>query len=217
MPLPGQHQSEVVYVHSVVGHSIKIAACCIFRHRWYSAHAATCLSNLLPLLQGAAAKLGGPIKNKHLADIVAHRRDAPVRSLKWLVGILDNVLKQVDANQKQGSASKLKSFPDIALQGFQRKYGDVMAADYMSSLVNTVARYRQVSWLFAVLHTPHLATWDTWHALPNLLCMRLKHCSDLNSIINCFVGLFLMSIAEHISTTTLPCDMSLSGMHCIAE
>ena len=46
-------------------------------------------------MQGAAAKLGAACKNKRLADIIAHRREAPVRSLKWLVGILDNVLKQV--------------------------------------------------------------------------------------------------------------------------
>ena len=73
------------------------------------------------MLQGAAAKLGAPVKNKRLADVIAHRRDAPVRSLKWLVGIFDNILKQVDTNQKQGNTAKLRSLPDIAFSGFQRK------------------------------------------------------------------------------------------------
>lgn len=84
------------------------------------------------------------MKNKRLADIIAHRRDAPVRSLKWLIGILDNILNQVERNQKQGNTAKLRSLPELAFSGFQRKYGDVMASDYMASLVNTVARYRQV-------------------------------------------------------------------------
>lgn len=53
------------------------------------------VTHLRAAMQGAAAKLGAGCKNKRLADIVAHRREAPVRSLKWLVGILDNVLKQV--------------------------------------------------------------------------------------------------------------------------
>ena len=110
------------------------------------------------VLQGAAAKLGAPVKNKRLADVIAHRRDAPVRSLKWLVGIFDNILKQVDANHKQGNTANLRPLPDIAFSGFQRKYGDVMAADYMASLVNTVARYRQVSCitLYAFLQPYHV-------------------------------------------------------------
>ena len=96
------------------------------------------------MLQGAAAKLGAPVKNKRLADVIAHRPDAPVRSLKWLIGILDNILKQTETKQKQGSTAKPRPLPEIAFSGFQRKYGDVMASDYMASLVNTVARYRQV-------------------------------------------------------------------------
>ncbi|DBA85128.1 TPA: hypothetical protein ACH3X2_005848 [Trebouxia sp. C0005] len=89
--------------------------------------------------QGIAAKLGSPIRNQRLADIVAHRPQATVRSLKWLIGILDNILKQVDASQKK--ASKL-SIPELAFGGFQRKYGELMASEYMASMVNTVAKYR---------------------------------------------------------------------------
>ena len=86
-------------------------------------------------LQGIAAKLGAPVKNQRLADIVAHRPQAAVRSLKWLIGILDNVLKQADATLNKGS--KMLSVPDLAFGGFQRKYGDVMASEYMASLVVT--------------------------------------------------------------------------------
>ncbi len=72
---------------------------------------------------------------------MAHRPHATVRSLKWLIGILDNFLKQVDASQKK--ASKM-SIPELAFGGFQRKYGELMASEYMASLVNTVAKYRLV-------------------------------------------------------------------------
>ncbi len=92
-------------------------------------------------IQGIAAKLGSPIRNQRLADIVAHRPQASVRSLKWLLGILDNILKQVGASQRK--ASKM-SIPDQTFGGFQRKYGELMASEYMASLVNTVAKYRLV-------------------------------------------------------------------------
>ena len=72
---------------------------------------------------------------------MAHRPQATARSLKWLIGILDNILKQVDASQKK--ASKM-SLPELAFGGFQRKYGELMASEYMASLVNTVAKYRLV-------------------------------------------------------------------------
>lgn len=94
-------------------------------------------------MQGVSAKLGAPIRNQRLADIVAHRPQAAVRSLKWLIGILDNVLRQEGSNLKQGI--KLQSVPDLVFGGFQRKYGDLMASDYMASLVNSVAKYRLVS------------------------------------------------------------------------
>jgi hypothetical protein len=92
-------------------------------------------------IQGIAAKLGSPIRNQRLADIVAHRPQATVRSLKWLIGIFDNILKQVDASHKK--ASKL-SVPELTFGGFQRKYGELMASEYMASMVNTVAKYRLV-------------------------------------------------------------------------
>ena len=94
-------------------------------------------------MQGIAAKLGAEIKNQRLADIVAHRPQAAVRSLKWLLGILDSILKQAEASVKKGS--KLLSVPNLAFGGFQRKYGDLMASEYMASLVNSVAKYRLVS------------------------------------------------------------------------
>ena len=93
-------------------------------------------------LQGIAAKLGSHIRDQRLADIVAHRPQAAVRSLKWLIGILDNVLKQAEVSLKKGS--KLTSLPDLTFTGFQRKYGELMASEYMASLVNTVAKYRLV-------------------------------------------------------------------------
>ena len=94
-------------------------------------------------MQGIAAKLGARIKNQRLADIVAYRPQAAVRSLKWLIGILDNVLKQTEASVRKGS--KLLSVPDLVFGGFQRKYGDLMASEYMASLANSVAKYRLVS------------------------------------------------------------------------
>ena len=100
-------------------------------------------------MQGIAAKLGARIKNQRLADIVAHRPQAAMRSLKWLIGILDNVLKQTEANVRKGS--KLLSVPDLVFGGFQRKYGDLMASEYMASLVNSVAKYRLVS-LYGLMH-----------------------------------------------------------------
>ena len=93
-------------------------------------------------MQGIAAKLGSPIRNQRLADIVAHRPQAAVRSLKWLIAIFDSVLKQAEVSFKKGI--KLTSLPDLTFNGFQRKYGDVMASEYMASLVNTVAKYRLV-------------------------------------------------------------------------
>ncbi|KAL0042160.1 hypothetical protein WJX77_004929 [Trebouxia sp. C0004] len=89
--------------------------------------------------QGIAAKLGSTIKDQRLADIVAHRPQATVRSLKWLIDIFDNILKQVDASQKK--TSKM-SVPELAFGGFRRKYGELMASEYMASLVNTVAKYK---------------------------------------------------------------------------
>lgn len=94
-------------------------------------------------MQGIAVKLGAPIKNQRLADIVAHRPQAAVRSLKWLLDIIDNVLKQADTSLKKGA--RMLSVPDLAFGGFQRKYGDLMASEYMASLVNSVAKYRLVS------------------------------------------------------------------------
>ena len=91
-------------------------------------------------LQGTAAKLGAPIRNQRLADIVAHRPQAAVRSLKWLTGTLDHLLKQADSEK----GSKMLSIPDMAFGGFQHKYGELMASEYMASLVNTIARYRLV-------------------------------------------------------------------------
>ena len=115
------------------------------------------LDNSLADLQGVAAKLGTPIKNQRLADIVAHRPQAAVRSLKWLISILDNILvKQADSSNKRGI--KLLGVPDLVFGGFQRKYGDVMAAEYMASLVNTVAKYRLVSIRFWPVHIT--ATWQ---------------------------------------------------------
>ena len=124
-------------------------------------------------MQGIAAKLGAAIKNQRLADIVAHRPQAAVRSLKWLIGILDNVLKQADTNLKKGSA--MLSVPDLTFGGFQRKYGDLMASEYMASLVNTVAKYRLVSSAPAVLallpiHCRHTHTIAT---------LGLCHCAQL--------------------------------------
>lgn len=100
-------------------------------------------------MQGIAAKLGAGIRNQRLADIVAHRPQAAVRSLKWLIGILDNILKQAEASMRKGS--KLLSVPDLVFGGFQRKYGDLMASEYMASLVNSVAKYRLVS-LHGMIH-----------------------------------------------------------------
>ena len=77
-------------------------------------------------MQGIAAKLGAEIKNQRLADIVAHRPQAAVRSLKWLIGILGNILKQAEASVRSGS--KVLSVPDLVFRGFQRKYGDLMAS-----------------------------------------------------------------------------------------
>ena len=117
-------------------------------------------------MQGIAAKLGAPIKNQRLADIVAHRPQAAVRSLKWLIGIFDNVLKQADTSLKKGA--KMLSMPDLAFGGFQRKYGDLMASEYMASVVNSVAKYRLVSCRFCELGS------CLQNALLNLLCKCLQ-------------------------------------------
>lgn len=65
---------------------------------------------------------------------------------------------QVEGSCRKDTA-KLHSLPDIAFAGFQRKYGDVMAADYMASMVNTVARYRQVR---PQLLTSQQSAHDAW-------------------------------------------------------
>ena len=135
-------------------------------------------------MQGIAAKLGAPIKNQRLADIVAHRPHAAVRSLNWLIGILESILRQ---EAKQGS--KLQSVPDWVFGCFQRKYGDLMACDYMASLVNSVAKYRLVS--CAIPDTSPLSpqaclNWlhDCHCASPSwTCCFKLYKCYDTRGLI----------------------------------
>ncbi|KAL3160912.1 hypothetical protein ABBQ38_009304 [Trebouxia sp. C0009 RCD-2024] len=105
--------------------------------------------------QGIVAKLGASIRNQRLADIVAHRPHAAVRSLKWLIGILEIIFRQ---EARQGS--KLQSVPDVVFGGFLRKYGDLMACDYMASLVNSVAKYRLADERIEVLSHFLTEEWD---------------------------------------------------------
>ena len=56
---------------------------------------------------------------------------------------MDNVLKQVDVSS-QRKGSNIMSVPDMFFGGFRRKYGELMASEYMASLINTVAKFKLV-------------------------------------------------------------------------
>ncbi|KAK9821509.1 hypothetical protein WJX74_005124 [Apatococcus lobatus] len=87
-------------------------------------------------------------KNQNLLEVMARNKGAKVRTVGWLLGVIEQLYTEVEVRQRKmgdslAIAGKI-SMPDITFAYFLQKYGRKNLVDeYVGSLVNTLERFRE--------------------------------------------------------------------------
>lgn len=88
-------------------------------------------------------------KNTRLFDAICQNQDAKVRAHSWVMGVMEEILMDVESRHKKTEKSPLllggATMPEIAFAYFHHKFGSKAIVDeYIGSLNNTMLHFLKV-------------------------------------------------------------------------